>query len=167
MYPVRAAWCVTLSSMLLAATLSFGPGAAAQSTATSLVVVVARKWTVHDIAFATLKRAYRGEVTELAGERLRPVNYAIAKPMRQDFDRLVLGALTPAVSRYWLDRKLRGQGLPPPEVANDTVLRALIARVPNAIAYMSPRSVDSSLRILTVDGKSYTDPEYPLQPALP
>jgi hypothetical protein len=108
---------------------------------------------------------FRGDPTELNGRRLTPFNYAPESPLRRSFDLLALGMSTGEVGRYWIDRRIRGQGLAPRTVPSPAMARAVVARLPGAISYITSKELDTTVRAVSIDGKSHTDRDYPLQGA--
>jgi len=127
-----------------------------------IVVIVAADSTLRDVSHALLKRIFLGEPAEHDGARIVPLNYGPDDPLRIAFDRLALGLSPEAAGRYWVDRRIRGQGLPPRAVPTQSLVRAVVARLRGSIGYITPDQLDPSVRALTIDGAHYTDPTYQL-----
>lgn len=125
-----------------------------------LVVVVSAGSTLKEISHGLLRRVFLGEPAEHGGVRLIPLNYAPGDPLRSAFDRAALGLSPDAVGRYWVDRRIRGQGLPPRTVGSAALMRAVVARLPGAIGYLPREQLGADLRALPIDGITYDDPEY-------
>jgi hypothetical protein len=128
----------------------------------AIVIVVARGFRERDISSAMLRRAFRGDTTEFGGSRLVPFNYAPEHPVRRVLDTSLLGLPPDQVSAYWIDRRIRGEGLPPRTVPSPLIMRAVVAKLPGAIGYLPAALVDSSVTVLTVDGKGHRSSDYPL-----
>jgi hypothetical protein len=128
-----------------------------------LVVIVAADSTLRDISHALLRRIFLGEPTEYEGVRWVPFNYGPDDPLRISFDALAFHLSKEASGRYWVDRRIRGQGLPPRAIANQPLLRAVIARLPGAIGYVTADQLNGSVRALTLDGVAYDRPNYQLR----
>jgi hypothetical protein len=162
---------VALISIALAATLFSPPPirASAQTAGSAsrapIVVIIGNQTGITEMSNALLRRVFRGDPTELNGRRLTPFNHAPESPLRRHFDLLALGMSTGEVGRYWIDRRIRGQGLPPRTVPSQAIARAVVARLPGAIAYITANELDASVRGLRIDGKSHGDRDYPLQGA--
>jgi hypothetical protein len=128
-----------------------------------LVVIVSAQSKLTDVPKALLKRIFLGEPTELAGTRLVPFNYAPENPLRRRFDELLLGFDAAASGRYWVDRRIRGQGLPPRAVPSAALARAVVGKFPGAISYIYAHELDATVRALNVDGVAHGASNYPLK----
>jgi hypothetical protein len=128
-----------------------------------LVVIVSADSKLRDISHALLRRIFLGEPTEFEGVRWVPFNYGPDDPLRVTFDQLAFDMSKEASGRYWVDRRIRGQGLPPRAIANQALLRAVVARLPGAIGYITADQLNASVRALTIDGVSYDKADYKLR----
>jgi hypothetical protein len=135
--------------------------AASGAAREAIAIIVSRDLALRDLTPAELRRLFLGEVTERAGKRLVPFNYGTDNPLRQDFDLMALGMRGDEVGRYWVDRRMRGQGLPPRLVPNAIVARAVVARLAGAVAYVPASQLDASVVALRIGGRDHTDPAYP------
>lgn len=131
---------------------------------TPLVVIVSSQSTLRDISYALLRLVFKGEIAEHQGIRLVPFNYGPSDPLRVAFDRLALGFSPDATGRHWVDRRIRGQSAPPRTIPSQDLLRAVVAKIPGGIGYVTADQVDGTVRALSVDGHRYDDPDYPLAP---
>jgi hypothetical protein len=128
-----------------------------------LVVIVARDSPVSDLTSHEQKRLYLGEgVSDASGTKLIPLSQSPRSPDRIGFDRAALGMTPEEVTRYWIDRKIRGQSGPPKAVAPLDRLRAAIKRVDGTVTYLRVGEVQDGMKVLIVDGKSPGDSGYPL-----
>jgi hypothetical protein len=162
--------CALVLSVVAAALFNAQPiRASAQSSNAlanaPLVAIISAQVGVSEISSAVLRRVFLGEPTELNGRRLMPFNYAPESPLRRRFDLLALGLSNAEVGRYWIDRRIRGQGLPPRIVPSQAMARGVVARLPGAIAYVTANELDARVRALRIDGKSHGERDYPLQGA--
>ena len=128
-----------------------------------LVVIVAANSKLRDISHALLRRIFLGEAAEQQGLRWVPFNYPPDDPLRIAFDQQAFDLSPAAVGRYWVDRRIRGQGMPPRALASQTLLRAVVARLPGAIGYVTSDQLNQSVRALTIDGIAYDRPNYQLR----
>jgi ABC-type phosphate transport system substrate-binding protein len=134
----------------------------AQAAAEPLVVIVGSATGIKDIPMALLRRAFQSEPAEYAsGKRLIPFNLANTSPARVRFDRALLGLEPQDVARFWINRRIRGEGQPPRTVPSPELAVRVVASLPGAITYVSPSQVTTNVRVLTVDGKAHTAPDYP------
>lgn len=127
------------------------------------MLIAPRDRGLSEISFAAVRRAFSGEVTEVNGVRIAPFNYAPGDPLRVSFDRMALQLTPDEVGRFWVDRRIRGQGLPPRTVPTQRVMRRLVGKLTGdvaAIGYVSADQIDATVQPLKIDGKNYTDPGY-------
>jgi hypothetical protein len=127
-----------------------------------LVLVTTKELQVRDISLGIARRAFLGDPTELGGRRVVPFNYPAGDPLRQAFDQLLLGMEPDQVGRYWVDRRIRGQGMPPKTAPSRELMRAIVGRVPGVLGYLTPDFLDVTVQPLSIDGKRHTDAGYPL-----
>jgi hypothetical protein len=66
------------------------------------------------------------------------------------------------VARYWIERKIRGQGGPPRIIPSANLVARIVARVPGAIGYVVEGPLPDGVRALTIGGLPATHPRYPL-----
>lgn len=126
-----------------------------------LLVVVGTSTGITDISLALLRRAFQGEVAVASnGKRLVPLNLPVGAPERTLFDRAVLGLEPSDVGRFWINRRIRDEGLPPRTVPSPELGVRVVAAYPGAITYVHPQKVNASVRVLRVDGKLPGDPGY-------
>jgi len=146
------------SALLLSLPIPNGAQAAARSPLA--VIVNASTTKLSEISTATLRRAFRGEVAETPeGKRLVPLNGALRSPERERFDRKVMGLAPDEVARFWIDRRIRDEGLPPRTVPAELIVR-VVASYPNAIGYVALDRIGKGVRTLRVDGKLPSDAGY-------
>jgi ABC-type phosphate transport system substrate-binding protein len=91
------------------------------------------------------------------------LNWPPRHPIRVRFDKAVLGLSPDEAAAYWIDRRIRGQGLPPRSTASTILLVAIVARNREAIAYVPLASVTRQVKVLRVDGLPPGQPSYPLR----
>lgn len=164
---MRRFFLLSLVCILLSLRAPGGVGRAATgdvgaSNPPTLVVIVGKSVPASDISHALLRRVFGGDSGRLGSLALTPFNYAPEHPLRRRFDDLVLAMAPDEVGRYWVDRRVRGLGLPPRTVPSPQTMKGVIARLPGAIGYLDASQVDESVRVLSVDGKSHRDSGYRL-----
>lgn len=67
---------------------------------------------------------------------IRPVDLASNSPVRARFSQEILGLSVASVRSYWQQRIFSGEGLPPPELADDAVVSYVLSH-PTAIGYVA------------------------------
>jgi hypothetical protein len=160
--PTRYAVSIMLCAAFGLVRLSGPPQAFAETAAQrKLAIVVARTLGVSNIDSGTLRRTFRGETTELGTTRLVPFNFAAGDPVRAAFDQQLLSWSPEETARYWIDRRIRGQGRPPHVVPSAPVLLAVIEKLAGAIGYLPAALVNDRVQVLRVDGASPSDSSYP------
>jgi hypothetical protein len=160
----RAASALALLLLCAAIVPRFSRVAAQEQPAHGvIVVIVSAQSKLLDLPKALVKRVFLGEPTEAGGSRLLPFNYATEDPLRRRFDELLLGFDQSAAGRYWVDRRIRGQGLPPRVAPNALIVRAAVARLQGAISYLYASQLDATVRALRIDGVPHSAPDYPLK----
>jgi ABC-type phosphate transport system substrate-binding protein len=99
--------------------------------------------------FQTTKKAWG------TGEDAVPINLPEDSPLREDFDRAVLGLDRDRVARYWTDRKVRGGARPPVRVPTTAAVLKAVAGKPGAVGYVKLSEVNSSVKVVAkiVNGK--------------
>jgi ABC-type phosphate transport system substrate-binding protein len=130
-------------------------GAAAEQIA----VIVNEANDTQGLTSAELGRIYRGELeTWPDGQRIVVVDRPSEAPVRAQFYRAILGA---DPTRKFLRR---GSPVPfqPMIAVSDAAVRKFVARLPNAIGYLSASAVDGTVQVLTLDGRLPDDPGYAL-----
>lgn len=154
--------CIVVGFAVVGGVGNAATGDVGVSSPPALVVIVGKSVAETDISFALLRRVFSGDSGRIGGRALTPFNYAPDHPLRRRFDTLVLAMAPDEVGRYWVDRRVRGLGLPPRTVPSPQTMRGVIARLPGAIGYLDANLVDDSVRVLKVDGKSHREAGYRL-----
>jgi hypothetical protein len=124
-----------------------------------LVVVVARTSAVTNVSRVDLKRSFLGDAITVGDVRLAPFNAESTTEPRAGFDASVLGMTPEQVGRYWIDRKIRGQGAPPRSLPA-AYLAKVVARYPGAIGYLPADQLTPDVKAVKIDGVAYDDPRY-------
>lgn len=118
-----------------------------------LAIVVARNSPIERISPFELKRLYLGSNLQApSGERILAFHQGENAPERVVFERHVLGMESEELARYWIDRKIRGEGGAPRAVASVELLQRVVSRLPCAVSYLRSDQVGTELRVLRMDG---------------
>lgn len=144
--------------LLVVMVVALGSRAAAADGG-KLVVVVSAKSAATNVTRLQLKRAFLGESITVGDVRLAPFNAEPNTAERTGFDLSVLGMSAGEAGRFWIDRKVRGQGAAPRSLPA-VHLPKVVAKFPGAISYVRVDQLNASLKPLKVDGVAYTDARY-------
>lgn len=154
--------CVLLALLWASAPRLHSVRAQAASGPLHFAIIMSKGVAQQNITLFELKRVFSGEPTEFAGHRLIPFNYPPEHPLRQRFDTVLLELSPESMARYWIDRRIRGQGMPPRIVPAAPIMKAVVTRLPGAIGYIPWNALDDSVVALTVDKQTGSTPSYPL-----
>lgn len=127
-----------------------------------VAVVVNRSNPQNNITMPDLRDLYLGALTRFrAGERVVLLEYP---EMRSRFYDSVLQMSESRVKRHWIGLVFSGEGvIPPREIrAGEEVVR-YVARHPGALAFVPLRMIDSTVKVLSVDGLQPADARYPIR----
>jgi hypothetical protein len=131
----------------------------ASADAKKLVVVVAKTSSVTSVSRLELKRSFLGEPITIGSVRLVPFNAEPRSDTRAGFDLTVFGMTPDQIGRFWVDRKVRGQGAAPRSLP-PIHLAKVIAKFPGAIGYLRVDQLTADVKVIKVDGLAYDDPRY-------
>jgi hypothetical protein len=89
------------------------------------------------------------------GQPAIPFNFAPGAPLREQFDRVVLGMNGDEVARFWIDRRIRGLGDAPRKVPSVALMLRVVAKLPGALGYVPEDAVTHEVKVVAriVDGK--------------
>ncbi len=124
-----------------------------------LVVVVARTSPITNVSHLDLQRCFLGDTIDVSDVRLAPFNAEPNTDARVGFDLSVLGMTPDQVGRFWVDRKVRGEGAAPRSLAA-IYLAKVVAKFPGAISYLTVDQLTADVKPIKVDGIAYGDPRY-------
>lgn len=140
----------------------FPASPAVRAAGKPIAVIVGASSSIKDIDFAILRRAFSGLPAEVDGKRLIPINQANGTPLRNGFDRALLGLEPADVGKYWIDKRIRDEGAPPKTVPSAELAVRIAASLPNAITYVNTELVNASVKVISVGGKLPGQAGYPI-----
>jgi len=152
----RQGMCV----LLLAGLAVVRPAGAEPGPRKPLVVVVAEGSPVSNLSPSDLKRIFTGVAVVIDGKKFVPFNFQPGTRERTAFDKFALGMSAAEVGRFWVDRRVRGQGEPPRALPSSMHMAKVIARFPGAIGYLSADQLAPGLKAIKVGGVGHTEPTY-------
>ena len=148
-------------ALLAAVTIGWAapPPAAAQQV---IAVIVNRSNPLDGISAESLRKLYLGTSTVFAN-KVRVVLYE-ETDLRDAFYRAALQMNGDRVKRHWISVVFTGLDAKPPRSIDEQVqLLELVVRERGAIGFVDARAVDSSVKLLLIDGLRPGDPGYPLR----
>lgn len=122
-----------------------------------ILVIVAASSPVNELSLEELRRIFTG-----AARELRPLNLPPGTPERIGLDFALLGRAPDDVARYWMERKIRGQGGPPRAIPTARLVAKIVARLPGTIGYVAEGPLPEGVKAIRIAGLSHTDARYPL-----
>ena len=151
---------VAVLTVAALATALGGGARLANATDVPLAIIVSESSPLTNISKSALRRGFLSEPTVIAGVKLLPLNQNPGTPDRIRFDIVVLDLPPDAMSRFWIDQRIRGQGSPPRAIPSVAILGKLLAHLPGAISYVKLTEVPVGVKVLTVDGMKPGEPGY-------
>ena len=157
---------VLLALALLAALLCSPPGVERSAHAADnvvLAVFVSKDSSIKDLKVNELRRIFtNADDSGFSGQRNVPFNHTARSTDRVGFDQAVLHMTPEEVSRFWIDRKIRGLAGPPRAVDTLSQLLNLVSHTDGGISYARPAQVGGDVRVIRVNGKLPNESGYPL-----
>jgi hypothetical protein len=148
----------------LACVLPSAEGTARAAERVTLAVFVAKDSSLQNLKMTELRRVFtNADDSGFSGQRNVPFNHTARSSDRVGFDQTVLRMTPEEVSRFWIDRKIRGLPGPPRAVDSLSQLLRLVSRTSAGIGYARPNQVTNDVRVIRIDGKLPSDSGYPLQ----
>ena len=129
----------------------------------TLAVFVAKDSTVQNLKMTELRRIFtNADDSGFSRQRSVPFNHTARSSDRVGFDQTVLHMTPEEVSRFWIDRKIRGLPGPPRAVDSLSQLLRLVSHTSGGIGYARPNQLTNDVRVLRIDGKLPSEAGYPL-----
>lgn len=116
------------------------------------VVIVAVHSPVTTLASNEVADIYLGRLNRLPdGRTVLPVDRAESDAVQEAFYREVLQRNAAQLRAHWSRLVFTGRGKPPRQVRSGPEVVEFVARNPNAIGYVAPALVTSSVRVVRVE----------------
>jgi ABC-type phosphate transport system substrate-binding protein len=123
--------------------------AEAVARAEDVVPVVSAKSPITALNSAQVADIFLGKTNRFPdGSPAVPIDLAEDAPERERFYAQYTGKSPAQVKAHWSKIIFTGRGQPPRQAATGREMRKLVAENPNAIGYIDPGLVDSSVRAL-------------------
>jgi hypothetical protein len=152
---------ITRRTMMGAALASFVPGVA-HAADEPLVVIASAKTLLASISRSDLRRLFSGEQVSFGGKPLVPFAASPETRERAFFDKAILGMSPEQMSKYWIDRRIRGQSSAPRSAPKPENIAKAVATVPNAVGYVPASMPLVGIKVIAIDGKRAGDSSYAL-----
>ena len=85
------------------------------------------------------------------------LNLPKGDPLREGFSEKILDKSPSDMEKYYLKRALSGKGQPPRTVQSSVDVKNIVSKNIKAIGYMDLKDVDTSVKVLPVNGKTQLD----------
>jgi len=129
----------------------------------TLAVFVAKDSPLQNLKMTELRRIFtNADDSGFSGQRSVPFNHTARSGDRVGFDQTVLRMDPDEVSRFWIDRKIRGLPGPPRAVDSLSALLRLVSRTTAGLGYARPHQVTNDVRVIRIDGKLPSESGYPI-----
>lgn len=133
--------------LLLAAVASYAGDSAAGGDV--IAIIVNKSNAVGKMGKGELRPIFQTTKTDWPdGDKITAINLPEANSLRQGVDAAVLGLDPDRVSRYWIDRKIRGGAPPPQKVATTSAMLALVGSKAGAIGYVGETEVKGNVKVI-------------------
>lgn len=140
--------------------------AGAQSPAPgAIAIVVHQSNPVNDLTRSELRRIFMVETqTWPHGRKVTLVLGEKGQAGRAEAIRLICGLSEAEYDRHILLQTFRGSiGWGPRAIRSVSAMLRFVFNAPGAIGYVPASQVDSTIKVLTIDGRAPSDPQYPLR----
>jgi hypothetical protein len=127
----------------------------------AIAVIVNRSNPVRNVSATDLQRLYLGATTMFPNrERVLLLEQT---RLRDSFYRTVLMMSEDRVKRYWIGVVFSDAGATPPKSVTDAaVVLDFVRHGRGAIAFIDAQAVDSTVKVLAIEGSRPGDPDYAL-----
>jgi ABC-type phosphate transport system substrate-binding protein len=114
-----------------------------------LAVIVNPGTRVHELSADQLTAIFTMSQREWpGGETIIPFNHEPGGALRTIFDRAVLGMKPDEAARFWIDRRIRGEGGAPRKVPSVALMLRVVAKLPNSIGYVPWSLVTNDVHVV-------------------
>lgn len=138
-------WLSTISAVIVLA-LWTGDSTAGGDV---IAIIVHKENTVGKLGKGDLRPIFQTTKTQWPnGDKITALNLPEANALRPGVDAAVLGLDPGRVSKYWIDRKIRGGAPPPQKVPTVASMLALVGSKPGAIGYVAEADVKGNVKVV-------------------
>jgi ABC-type phosphate transport system substrate-binding protein len=130
-------------------------GFAMVGQAAEVAIIVNRNNPVDELSFKELRALFELQQQFWKnGERVSLVTQKAGLPEKQVVLETVYHRSEDSLNRYWMNRMFKAEisTIPKPRTSNNAV-KQVISRLPNGIGFIDISAVDSSIKVLRIDGR--------------
>ena len=121
-------------TLIVGLVLTLGANVGAASA--DVILITATKNPINELETREVQSLYKGRLTSIDGNTLRPFNAAPGSAERIQFLNKMMQLNELDYSGYWHVRRYSGQGTPPMEVASQDELFQILKTQPEGIGYL-------------------------------
>jgi ABC-type phosphate transport system substrate-binding protein len=137
----------------------------AQSKLNDVAVVVNPAAPVNDLSLSEARKIFRGDKQYWSTDM--PIVLLVRNPPSRERDVILkkLYSMTESeFKQYWIAKIFRAEATTGPKIVYSNSMAAdLVSVIPGAIAFMSAKDVNPSLKVVKIDGRLPGEPGYPLR----
>jgi hypothetical protein len=151
----------SIFTLALFGALALGLGHVAFSAAADaeIVVVVNKTSSVGTLNKAQLGAIYRARTTEFpSGLPAVAVNLPTENPLRQAFDKVVLGMSPDEAQRFWIDAKIRSGAVPPRKLPTSMAVARFVGSEIKGLGYVAPADAKGLKVVARIRGGAVSAP---------
>jgi ABC-type phosphate transport system substrate-binding protein len=142
-----------INKRLCALTLGLGMAISAwpNMASAAVVAVVSSRSGVSSLSENEVTDIFLGKLNRFpGGEMVSPIDLPEGSEVRDEFYLKFSGKSQAQLKAHWSKVIFTGRGKPPKRVANSAEVKKLLAENPNAIGYIDPADVDSSVKVISI-----------------
>lgn len=113
------------------------------------VAIIVHPSNNNELSVSDISKIYFGKRKSFpSGEQVIAINLTEGTPVRDEFNREVLGKSDQQLKAYWSKLVFTGKGVPPNEVTQDAMVISLVSSNPSMIGYVDASSVTDGVKVV-------------------
>lgn len=138
----------TRTKLLIPALLCLPFTSTVHADGEELAVIVHQEASIDTLEQDDLRLIFQTYKTSVRGTKVLPLNLPGPDDARRAFDEVVLGLEPDRVTRYWIDRRIRGGNPPPKSIASPAMVLRIVAAKKEAIGYVPVSEVTPRVKVV-------------------
>lgn len=118
------------------------------SAQAELAVVTSSSSSLSALSQDEVKQLFSGQIHEIRGQRLEPLDLPESDPVRVGFYKSLLNKSPDQMRSHWVRLVFTGRGQPPRSVDSSREQKMILANSSQYVGYLPAETVDSSLKVL-------------------